>query len=35
MGQPTSEETRKRNVLENFKKQHPELDFSSAKIDFT
>lgn len=32
MGQPSSDEMRKMEILEKFKKDHPEMDFSNAKI---
>jgi len=31
-GKPTSDELKKMEVFENFKKQHPEMDFSNTKF---
>ena len=32
MGKPTSEEMKKVEMLDNFKKMHPEMDFSNVRF---
>jgi len=34
MGKPTSDQEKQHGMLDNFMKQHPEMDFSKCKINY-